>query len=90
VAKASVLDQTEVHVADLSDKEVLVLCDWELDLEQNEELSDLLADQKEEMLDEAGRLRLNELMQIYRQGAVRKSEALKVAVERGLIPPLSA
>ncbi len=90
MAKASVLDQTEVHVADLSDKEVLVLCDWELDLEQNEELSDLLADQKEEMLDEAGRLRLNELMQIYRQGAVRKSEALKVAVERGLIPPLSA
>ncbi len=89
MAKASVLDQTEVRVADLSDKEVLVLCDWELDQEQNEELSDLLADQREEMLNEAGRLRLNELMHVYRQGAVRKSEALKVAVERGLIPPLS-
>jgi hypothetical protein len=89
MAKASVLDHAVVAVTNLPDEEVLAWCDWELDFERNEELSDLLADQREDVLDERGRVRLDELMQIYRWGAVRKSEALKVAVERGLIPPLT-
>lgn len=33
--------------------------------------------------------RLDELMHLYRRGLVRKAQALKVAVERGLRPPLS-
>lgn len=88
MAKSTVLDQTEIRVVDLSDREVLALCDWQLDSEQNEEASGLLEEQREERLDEVGRVRLNELMQIYRRGMVRRSEALVVAVKRGLIPPL--
>jgi hypothetical protein len=37
--------------------------------------------------DERGRL--DALMQTYRHGMVRKAQALKVAVARGLQPPLS-
>lgn len=72
----------------LSDKEVLALSYAYMDSERQEELSDLLADQREETIDSMGRQRLTELMQIYRQGLLRKAEALKVAVERGLRPPL--
>ncbi len=89
MAKASVLDKTEVRVADLSDEEVLALCHWDMEVAQNEELDNLLADQREGMLNESGRQRLNELMQLYRRGMVRRAEALSIAVGRGLVPPLS-
>jgi len=29
-------------------------------------------------------------MKLYRRGSLRKAKALRVAVERGLVPPLSA
>ena len=35
------------------------------------------------------RARLDALMRSYRRGMVRKAQALKVAVERGLQPPLN-
>jgi hypothetical protein len=35
------------------------------------------------------RQRLDELMQVYRHGWVRKAQALQVAVQRGLRPPLN-
>jgi hypothetical protein len=89
MAKASVLDQVEVPVADLPDEEVLALSESMLPLELHEELSELLALQRESEIDDAGQERLNELMDFYGRGMVRKAEALKVAVERGLIPPLS-
>ena len=34
--------------------------------------------------------KLNELMQVYRHGSVRKAKAMQVAVMRGLIPALNA
>jgi hypothetical protein len=55
---------------------------------QQQELSDLLADQRENQLTEAGRIRLDALMQLYQQRMVRKAEAIRAAVQRGLIPPL--
>lgn len=72
----------------LSDRLVLALCDAQLTPEQDAELSALLADQRESRLDEDKRVRLDELMSIFRRGIVRKAHALRVAVQRGLRPPL--
>jgi hypothetical protein len=72
----------------LSDEALVELCEAEMPDEQQAELSDLLAGNRENILSENQRMKLDELMQIYRHGLVRKAEALKVAVERGLRPPL--
>lgn len=72
----------------LPDDQVLALADMMMDEAEQAELSDLLYDQREGRLDERGKARLGELLTLYRQGMVRKSEALRVAVQRGLQPPL--
>jgi hypothetical protein len=56
--------------------------------EQQEELSRLLIGNREGLLPDAERERLEELMQVYRRGLIRKAQALKTAVTRGLKPPL--
>jgi antitoxin component of RelBE/YafQ-DinJ toxin-antitoxin module len=73
----------------LSDAQVIALSEMTMDEDLQAELSDLLYDQREEQLDDTGRGRLDELMQVYRADMVRKSEALRVAVQRGLRPPLT-
>ena len=78
----------EIPVDQLPDAEVRQLAELKLTESQQQELSDLLADQRENQITEAGRVRLNALMRLYQQGMVRKSEALRVAVQRGLMPPL--
>jgi hypothetical protein len=79
---------TDVPVDLLPDEEVLALRDQQMSEDQQRELSDLLARQREGSLDGVERRRLNELMDIYRRGMVQKAQALKVAVDRGLQPPL--
>jgi hypothetical protein len=79
---------SETPVDQLPDSEVLAAAEMQLPKSQQQELSDLLADQRESQLNEAGRTRLDTLMEIYQQGMVRKAQAIKVAVERGLMPPL--
>jgi hypothetical protein len=85
------LDQAaaELPVEMLSDEQVLALRDQQMSNEQQTELSALLADQREQRLDVRRRARLDELMAVYRNGMVRKAQALKTAVERGLQPSLS-
>jgi len=78
----------EVPVDWLPDDQLLVLCDAQLPDGQQEELSDLLARNREETLPAAERERLHELMQVYRRGLVRKANALRTAVARGLRPRL--
>jgi hypothetical protein len=78
----------EPAVETLADADVLALCDAQMEQRQQEELSDLLADNREGRLPEDKRLRLEELMQVYRRGLVRKAQALQTAVHRGLRPPL--
>ena len=78
----------ELPVESLADDQVLALCDMTMNDIEQAKLSDLLADQREGQLDGAQRTRLEALMQVYRHGLVRKSEALRVAVQRGLRPPL--
>jgi hypothetical protein len=73
----------------LSDSQILVLCELQMDIEQQDELGDLLAHNREGLLNEPERQRLDELMQVYRHGLVRKAQALQIAVARGLRPPLN-
>ncbi len=85
------LDQAavELPVDFLPDAEVLTLCDLQMVPTQQTELASLLSENREGTLDDGGRVRLDELMKIYRRGLVRKARALKVAVQRGLIPALN-
>lgn len=75
-------------VESLSDEAVLELSELELPADQQEELSALLARNREGDLMTEERERLDALMQVYRRGMVRKAKAVKVAVERGLRPVL--
>jgi hypothetical protein len=80
---------TETPLEFLSDDELLALSDMQMNHEQQQELSDLQAKQREQKLDELEKNHLTELMQIYRQGMVRKAQARKIAFERGLQPSLA-
>jgi hypothetical protein len=79
----------DVPVEDLPDTDVLALRDMQMSDEEQVELSTLLALQREGALSDNEADRLDALMRSYRQGMVRKAWALKVAVDRGLQPPLS-
>ena len=79
---------TDVPVESLPDDQVLTLCDLEMSRIEQDELSALLDRQREGTLDDAARRRLDTLMATYRRGMVQKAQALHVAVERGLRPPL--
>ena len=73
----------------LADEELLAICDSQPDAPQQEELGELLERNQEGALSPNERNRLDELMRSYRVGLVRKAQALKVAVGRGLRPRLS-
>lgn len=79
---------TELPVELLPDEQVLMLRDMQMSAAHQQELSTLLAEQREQTLDSPGQSRLAALLHLYRQGMVRKAQAHKVAVERGLQPPL--
>ena len=79
----------ELPVEALSDDEVLVLADLHLSDEQQTLLSDLLQRNREDTLTAAERRQLDELMRIYERGLLRKSQALREAVNRSLTEPLS-
>ena len=79
---------TDVPIESLPDDQVLTLCDLEMSRSEQDELSALLDRQREGTLDDAARRRLDTLMATYRRGMVQKAQALHVAVERGLRPPL--
>jgi hypothetical protein len=80
---------TDLAVESLSDPQVSALCDSEMSSEQQLRLSELLEHNRESTLTQLQREELDQLMQIYRLGLVRKAQALKVAVDRGLRPALS-
>ena len=80
---------TDVPVESLPDDQVLALCGLQLSDTQQAALSELLARQREGMLNDGERARLAALMESYRRGMVRKARALQVAVARGLRPPLA-
>jgi hypothetical protein len=79
----------EPTLALLPDAELLAACDTQLVPSQQEELSELLERNREGTLIAAEHARLDELMRLYRTGLVRKAQALKLAVSRGLRPRLT-
>jgi hypothetical protein len=79
---------TEMPIEALSDEEVLALTELQLTDEQQTTLNDLLARNQEGTLDSEGRCQLDDLMYIYEHGLLRKAQALRVAVQRGLRAPL--
>jgi hypothetical protein len=79
----------EQPVESLTNAQVLALANMQLPLDQQEKLSDLLAGNREGSLTNSERAALDELMQVYRRGLVRKAQAIKEAVSRGLQPPLN-
>lgn len=78
----------ELPVESLPDEQVLALCDLEMELEQQQVLGELLEQNREGTLTKEEAQQFEGLMQVYRKGLVRKANALKVAVERGLRPAL--
>lgn len=78
----------QLPVEDLPDEEVLALTSLQLSSEQEARLSELLVTNREGKLDRAGQRELGELMSLYENGLLRKSQALRVAVQRGLREPL--
>ncbi|MCW5933625.1 MAG: hypothetical protein KIT45_04890 [Fimbriimonadia bacterium] len=81
---------SEMPVEMLSDEEVLELSDLQLSVEQQATLSDLLAQQQDNRLDEEAKHQLDELMRFYEHGLLRKAQALREAVHRGLREPLQS
>lgn len=79
----------ESDVESASDKELLAICDASLPAAAQDGLSSLLARNRESSLTASERHRLDELMASYRQGLLLKGRAWRVAVARGLKPPLS-
>lgn len=75
-------------IENLPDEEVLALSEMMMPKEQDQRLSELLAQQRENQLDLEGRKQLAQLMWLYEKGMLRKSQALREAVERGLREPL--
>jgi hypothetical protein len=71
-------------VEDLSDADILSLCDLQMTDAEQEELSLLLARNREAKLDETEYHRLDDLLTIDRRGLLRKAQAWKEAVARGL------
>jgi hypothetical protein len=81
---------TDLPIESLPNDQILMLCDLQLEPQQQERLSDLLAQNQEGQLSPTETEQLDQLMKIYRQGLVRKARALKVAVEKGLRHPLDS
>jgi hypothetical protein len=76
-------------VRHLSDEQVLALCELQLPPEQDQRLSELLDRQQAGLMSEVERPELSGLMQTYQLKLLRKAQALREAVQRGLLPPLS-
>lgn len=74
--------------AEQSDAEVLAVADSQMDTAQEQRLSQLLEKQQARQLTDEDRLALLALMQVYQDGLLRKAQALREAVRRGLRPPL--
>jgi hypothetical protein len=75
-------------VASLTDEEVQKLADLQMLPAQDRRLSALLQKQQAQDLSVHERAELLTLIQVYQEGLVRKAQALREAVRRGLRPPL--
>ena len=83
------LSSRSVHaVTSLSDEDVLALMELQMLPAQDRRLSALLQKQQAQALSDPERAELLALMQVYQEGLLRKAQALREAVRRGLRTPL--
>ncbi len=75
----------ELPVEHLSDDEVIRLCDFQMNLLEQQELTNLLYKHREQLLTRNESERLDNLLQVHRRGLIRKARALQVAAVRGLM-----
>ena len=69
------------------DEDVLKACDLELSMSDDRRLTELLQ-QQAQTLAVGEQAELDSLMQVYQEGLVRKAEALREAVRRGVREPM--
>lgn len=86
-AKIEVVDPNSLEL--MSDQEILSLVDLQMMGSQDRQLSLLLDKQQAENLSAVELMSLNSLMAVYQEGLVYKANALKEAVKRKLMDPLS-
>lgn len=75
-------------VEELSDRDVLTVADLRMDSRAGERMGELLERQQAGELNEMQRRELAALTQVYHENLVRKAQALREAVRRGLREPL--
>lgn len=75
-------------VTSLSDEDVLALTELQMLPAQDRRLSALLQKQQAQALSDPERAELLALMQVYQEGLLRKTQALREAVRRGVRMPL--
>jgi hypothetical protein len=75
-------------VTELPDEDLLELVDLQMPPAQDQKFSRLLQKQQEGQLSDIERSELLSLMQLYQDGLLRKAQALREAVRRGLREPL--
>jgi hypothetical protein len=80
--------QSVQAVTSLSDEDVLALTELQMLPAQERRLSALLQKQQAQALSDPERAELLALMQVYQEGLLRKAQALREAVRRGLRMPL--
>jgi hypothetical protein len=80
----------ESEVEKLSDAKILALANLQLPESQQETLHELLEKNGEGELTKLERKYLDELMEIHDDALLTKAKAMRIAVERGLMKPLSS
>lgn len=77
-------------VSKMSDAMVLELANSTMAEEQDKRLSELLEKQRENLITASEKQELDELMQIYNEGWLRKTAGIVEAVQRGLMERLDS
>ena len=80
---------SEIDVEKFSDSEVLALTELQMSPAQQKLMDEFQEKNGEGELTDDERRQFDALMEIYEDALLRKAQALRVAVERGLIAPLS-
>ncbi|MFO0756824.1 MAG: hypothetical protein U0359_10045 [Byssovorax sp.] len=80
---------SSVPLAEASDDEVLALTELQMDPAEDQQLSAMLDRQQAGTLRAEERVELMALMEAYQDGLLRKAQALREAVKRGLRAPLT-
>lgn len=74
----------DLPIEQLSDREILSLCKFELNPMYQHELRYLLYHHQQDTLTVTQGTRLDQLLRVYRKGLVRRARAHQVALARGL------